>query len=100
MTIVTVEPIHLHVPLDEPIPPSVARPLTKALDVHLIRVTCDDGTVAYGEAWCGDWVALEVAVELLGPVLEVDLLVDRLVPGPGQGDLLALALEVVQLVRD
>ena len=39
MIIATVEPIHLHVPLDEPIPPDVVRPLVEALDVHLVRVT-------------------------------------------------------------
>ncbi len=77
MNIVAVEPIHLHVPLSEPIPPSVARPLTQALDVHLVRVICDDGTVAYGEAWCRDWVALMEAVELLAPVVEETDPLDR-----------------------
>ncbi|HUS79935.1 MAG TPA: mandelate racemase/muconate lactonizing enzyme family protein [Armatimonadota bacterium] len=68
MNIVAVEPVHLHVPLDQPIPPSVARPLTEALDVHLVRVSCDDGSAAWGEAWSREWPALTEAVELLATV--------------------------------
>ncbi len=69
MAIVSVEPVRLHVPLEDPIPPSVARPLTEALDVHLVRIECDDGAVAWGEAWCRDWSAMRDAVDALSPIL-------------------------------
>ena len=69
MMIAAIDTVHLRVPLDEPIPPSAARPLTESLAIHLVRLTCDDGTVAWGEAWCDSADALDEAVELLGPIL-------------------------------
>lgn len=68
MTIAAIDTVHLRVPLDEPIPPSVARPLTESLAIHLVRLTCDDGTVAWGEAWCSEGASLDEAVELLAPI--------------------------------
>ncbi|MCD6359828.1 MAG: mandelate racemase/muconate lactonizing enzyme family protein [Armatimonadetes bacterium] len=77
MAIAVVEPVCLHVPLETPIPPSVARPLTERLEMHLVRVVTDDGAVAWGEAWCRDRKALYEAVELLAPVLVGEAPVDR-----------------------
>lgn len=62
-------PLHLLVPLEEPIPASVARPLTEELSVHLVRVECQDGEVAWGEAWWSDRRELHEAVELLAPAV-------------------------------
>jgi len=69
MTITTVESRHLLVPLDVPIPASAARPLTEALAIHLVRVGCDDGAVAWGEAWWQDAAELDEAIAALGPVV-------------------------------
>ncbi len=69
MRIEAIDPVHLRVPLDEPIPPSVARPLTETLSLHLIRLTCDDGTFTWGEGWCDSPEALDEAVDLLRPVV-------------------------------
>ncbi|MFP4248693.1 MAG: mandelate racemase/muconate lactonizing enzyme family protein [Armatimonadota bacterium] len=69
MTLSAVDTIHLRVPLDEPIPASVARPLTENLSIHLVRLTFDDGSASWGEAWCDDAAAVGEAVELLRPIL-------------------------------
>lgn len=73
MQIRSITPRHLSVPLEEPIPASVARPVTHELAVHLVRVECDDGTVAWGEAWLKDAEppreALAEALDLLTPLL-------------------------------
>jgi len=73
MTIEALDTFHLRVPLDEPIPRSVARPLTESLSIHLVRLTCDDASAAWGEAWCDSSGALDQAVDVLSPiVLEAD----------------------------
>jgi D-galactarolactone cycloisomerase len=69
MTIAAIDAVHLRVPLDQPIPASVARPETGSLDVHLIRLTCDDGSTSWGEAWCDDAASLNEAIEVLSPIL-------------------------------
>ncbi len=69
MTIASVDPFHLHVPLERPIPPSVARPRTEALSVHLVRLTCDGGDTAWGEAWWAEAHELDEALETLAPVI-------------------------------
>jgi D-galactarolactone cycloisomerase len=69
MILSAVDIIHLRVPLAEPIPASVARPLTECLAIHLIRLTFDDASVSWGEAWCDDPDSLDEAVELLRPIL-------------------------------
>ncbi len=69
MTIATVELRHLVVPLDSPIPPSATRPLTEALTIHLVRLACDDGSVAWGEGWWQDASELDEAVAALSPVV-------------------------------
>ncbi len=69
MTIATVEPRHLLVPLAQPMPASAARPLTAALSVHLVRVTADDGSVAWGEGWWHDAGEMDEALELLTPIV-------------------------------
>ena len=69
MTITAIDAVHLRVPLDEPIPPSAARPLTESLSIHLVRLTCDDASASWGEAWCDSAPALDDAVELLSPIL-------------------------------
>ncbi|MGI5817517.1 MAG: mandelate racemase/muconate lactonizing enzyme family protein [Armatimonadota bacterium] len=69
MKLAAIDTVHLRVPLAEPIPASVARPLTESLTIHLVRLTCDDGAVAWGEAWCDVSASLDEAVELLGPIL-------------------------------
>ncbi|MFO8082484.1 MAG: mandelate racemase/muconate lactonizing enzyme family protein [Armatimonadota bacterium] len=69
MTLSAVDTIHLRVPLEEPIAASVARPLTENLSIHLVRLTLDDGSVSWGEAWCDDAAALDEAVDALRSVL-------------------------------
>jgi len=69
MTITALEAVHLQIPLEVPIPASVARPLTETLAVHLLRLTCDDGSTSWGEAWFNDSEALDEAVELLSPIV-------------------------------
>ena len=69
MTITTVEPRHLRVPLDAPIPASAARPRTEALAIHLVRVACDDGSVAWGEAWWQESAELDEALAALSSVV-------------------------------
>ncbi len=69
LIITGVEPLQLDVPLEEPIPPSVARPLTHVLSVRLVRVTTDGDQVACGEAWAEGLDSLTEAVELLAPLV-------------------------------
>lgn len=69
MAIALIEPVHLLIPLTEPIPASAARPLTEELSVHLVRVVCEDGATGWGEAWWSDTEELDAAVMLLGQVI-------------------------------
>lgn len=69
MIITGVEPLQLDVPLEQPIPPSVARPLTHVLSVRLVRVTTDGGEVACGEAWTDGPESLAQAADLLAPLV-------------------------------
>ncbi len=73
MTITALETVHLRVPPEIPIPASVARPLTETLAIHLVRLSLDDGSVSWGEAWCDDSASLDEAVEGLRPaVIDAD----------------------------
>ncbi len=69
MVVTGVEPLQLRVPLEEPIPPSVARPLTHELSVLLVRLTADSGAIAYGEGWCKEAESFLAAVRTLAPVV-------------------------------
>ncbi|NLO08236.1 MAG: mandelate racemase/muconate lactonizing enzyme family protein [candidate division WS1 bacterium] len=69
MLMTSCEAIHLRVPLETPIPASVARPITTELSIHLVRVTREDGAVAWGEGWHGDAAEFAQAVEQLAPVI-------------------------------
>jgi len=69
MIVTGVEALQLRVPLQEPIPPSVARPLTHELSVLLARVSTASGVIAYGEGWCKAPDGFLEAVEMLAPVV-------------------------------
>ncbi|MGC9318329.1 MAG: mandelate racemase/muconate lactonizing enzyme family protein [Armatimonadota bacterium] len=69
MTIASVSPRDLLVPLDQPIPASVARPRTEALPVRLVRVQCRGGEIAWGEAWWSDRGELHEALDVLAPTI-------------------------------
>ncbi len=69
MTIAAVDAIHLQVAADLPSPAAGAASLPHSLPIHLVRLTCDDGATAWGEACCGSLGALDEAIELLAPIL-------------------------------
>ncbi len=51
MRVTNIEPIALTFPMDPPLPHSAARPETAELNIYLLRVTTEDGTCGWGEAW-------------------------------------------------
>ena len=69
MTIAAVDAFHLQVAADLPSPAAGAPSLPHSLPIHLVRLTCDDGATAWGEARCGSAGALDDAIELLAPIL-------------------------------
>ncbi len=89
MRIAGVEPIALTYPLDPPIPPSVARAETTALDIYLLRVATEDGACGWGEAWLKDEASFLRASQMLGDlvigrdVLDRALLWERMVQVSG-----------------
>lgn len=68
MTVADVQTYHLQVPLATPIPASATRPLSTALSIHLVRLTCADGSSAWGEGRWSDAEEFSAAVRLLGEV--------------------------------
>ncbi|MFP3904516.1 MAG: mandelate racemase/muconate lactonizing enzyme family protein [Armatimonadota bacterium] len=75
MQITGLEPIVLRYPLDEPLPPSAARPETAELDIHLIRLDTDEGPPAYGEAWLKNELDLAAAADFFaGTIGDADVL--------------------------
>ncbi|MFO7948646.1 MAG: mandelate racemase/muconate lactonizing enzyme family protein [Armatimonadota bacterium] len=73
MQITGIEPIILSYPLEEPLPPSAARPEITELDMYLVRLETDEGVSAYGEAWLKDELELAAAVDFFaGTVGDAD----------------------------
>lgn len=69
MIVTGVEAYACTYPLDTPLPPSVARPGTEKLDIHLVRVITDTGLYGWGEAWLADEADFAPAVEALGELV-------------------------------
>lgn len=77
MRIAAIEPVRLHLPLKELIPPRASASAPAALDLHLVRVASDEGTTGWGEARCRDWEALGAAVSVLAGVVRDQWVLDR-----------------------
>lgn len=68
MTITTIEPYHLLIP-PAAFPAAAVRLSGGELAVNLVRVGCDDGAVAWGEAGWEDAAEIAEAVDVLAPVV-------------------------------
>ncbi len=77
MRIKTIEPFTINFPLDEPLPRSAVRPETTQLAIYLIRLTAEDGTQGWGEAWIADAYNFTPAADLLGELLIGQHALDR-----------------------
>lgn len=77
MHIHDIEPFIINFPLDKPLPRSAVRPETTRLASYLIRLTADDGTHGWGEAWIADEANFSSAADRLGELLIGQHALDR-----------------------